>query len=227
MSKELKTKAIEMRKQGISIIKIAKELGVSKSSVSVWTRDITLTEKQKEQLLHREVSDKQALAHSNIFKIKRQQYQNKGREKIKEGDLLYIAGCMLYWGEGNKSINQCRLVNSELPMLIVFKNFLHKFFKVSDKEITININSYTDINSQEEIKKYWLQGLDLPEPSLKNCIWNQYPISSKKKNIKKSEYGTCTLTVCKTEIVQEILGAIQEFGNFENPKWLKRENNEV
>ena len=37
-----KTEAIELRKNGISIKDIAKELGVSKSSVSLWVRHVVL-----------------------------------------------------------------------------------------------------------------------------------------------------------------------------------------
>ena len=43
-------KARLMRKEGISIIVIAKELSVSKSTVSGWCRDIILTEEQIEKL---------------------------------------------------------------------------------------------------------------------------------------------------------------------------------
>jgi predicted transcriptional regulator len=38
------------REEGLAIRVIAEQLGVSKSSVSVWTRDIELTEEQHEQL---------------------------------------------------------------------------------------------------------------------------------------------------------------------------------
>lgn len=219
MTNELKEKAIEMRKQGISIIKIGKELGVAKSSVSVWTRGITLTDAQKEKLAHRFISSERAAAHSSIFRTRRQQYQDKGKERIKENDPLYIAGCMLYWGEGTKSSNQCRLVNSELSMLKVFKKFLITFFDVSIDMITISINAYTDLHSQKEIEEYWIRELDLPQSALKKSIWNQYPSFSKKK-ASKLEYGTCALQISQTEIVQEIFGAIQEFGHFSNEKWL-------
>lgn len=219
----LKEKAKELRKQGISIIKIADQLGVSKSTISVWTRGITLTDDQKQKLLYREITDERVEAHSNVFKIRRLEYQKRGQLKIKKADPLYIAGCMLYWGEGTKNINNCQMVNSELPMMVIFKKFLQDFFNVSNSMISININAYTDFHTKEKIQTYWLDGLQLELSSLKNCIWNQYPSSSKKKNIKKSEYGTCTLNVCRTEIVQEIFGAIQEFGNFTNEKWLKKE----
>jgi len=217
---ELKEQAIQLRLRGLSIKKIAKILGRAKSTISVWTRGITLTSEQKLALDKREITDEQALAHSNLFKMKRQSYQDKGKERISQGDPLYIAGCMLYWGEGSKLINQCRLANSELPMLVVFKSFLEKFWDVKHEDLTLTINAYTDFHSQEEIESYWLAGLSLPKTSLRKSTWNQYPKSSKKKSINKSEYGTCTIQVCNTKIIQEIFGAIQEFGHFINEKWI-------
>lgn len=220
MNEDIKEKAREMRKQGVSIIKIAKQLKVAKSSVSVWTRGITLTFDQRTKLAQRFVSDEQALAHSNTFRIRRQQSQDKGKDKIRKGESLYIAGCMLYWGEGSKNVNMCQMTNSELPMLQVFKRFLVKYFDVSNDMISIAINAYTDLHSQSEINTHWLDGLQLPFSSLRAATWDQYPKSSKGK-VRKSEYGTCSLRVHKTEIVQEIFGAIQEFGNFTNDSWLK------
>ena len=50
MKKQEKEKAIALRKQGLSVNKIAKEVGASKSTVSLWVRDIKLTDEQKQQL---------------------------------------------------------------------------------------------------------------------------------------------------------------------------------
>ena len=124
---KIKEQAIQLRLQGISINKIAKQLNRAKSTISVWTRGVTLTQEQKISLDKREITDEQALAHSNIFRMRRQSYQNNGKVRIRQNDPLYIAGCMLYWGEGSKNINQCQMVNSELPMLLIFKSFLIKF----------------------------------------------------------------------------------------------------
>jgi hypothetical protein len=79
---------------------------------------------------------------------------------------------------------------------------------------------HTDIHSQKEIESYWLKNLNLPNKNLRKTIINNLPKSSKSVKVNKLEYGTARITVCKTEIVQEIFGAIQEFGNFTNEKWL-------
>lgn len=220
MKTELKSQAIQLRKQGLSINNISSQLGIAKSTVSLWTRGITLSEDQKQKLKTREFTDEQALAHSNHFRTKRQSYQDKGKIRIYQNDPLYIAGCMLYWGEGAKDTNVCRMTNSELPMIVIFKKFLTEYFGLSNKDFSIRINAYTDLRSQKEIENFWLDGLSLPKSCLRSSIWNQYPKSSKGV-ARKLEYGTCVLIVCKTEIVQEIFGAIQEFGSFNNEKWLR------
>ena len=33
-------------------------------------------------------------------------------------------------------------------------------------------------------------------------------------------YGTCRITVCDTEVVQNLYGAIQEYGAFDREEWL-------
>lgn len=217
-SEDLKIKAIDMRKKGLSILEISKIIGKSKSTISTWTRGVTLTPEQKSLLLKRDNSER-AFAISNNCKLRREKYQNIGKEKIKQNEPLYIAGCMLYWGEGAKSINICNLTNCELPMLILFKKFLKTYFDIPDSLLTIRINAYTDLHSQEEIENYWLNGLNLPKSCLRKTIINNLPKSSK-NTARKLEYGTCRLLVTRTEVVQEILGAIQEFGSFTNENWL-------
>jgi hypothetical protein len=216
---ELKEQAKQLRLQGVSIKQISVQLKVAKSTASLWTNGITLTPEQKQKLLTREITDERSTSRSNYFRMKRQSYQDKGKIRICQNEPLYVAGCMLYWGEGSKDINTCRMTNSELPMLLTFKKFLIEYFNVSNQDLTLKVNAYTDLHSQEDIEKFWLNGLDLPQSCLRKSLWNQYPKSS--KNVaRKLEYGTCALLINKTEIVQEILGAIQEFGKFENEKWL-------
>ncbi len=51
MRKEMREEARRLRsEQGMAITDICKRLGVAKSSVSVWVRDIVLNEEQKEAL---------------------------------------------------------------------------------------------------------------------------------------------------------------------------------
>lgn len=221
MKKELKDQAIILRNDGWSVNRIAKQLNVAKSTVSLWTRGVNLTEEQKNKLISRQINDAQAMATSNYWRKKRIANQRKGRNRIKLNEPLYIAGCMLYWGEGSKSINKCELSNSNASMIFLFKNFLFNYFNISENEIKISINAYTTYHSEEDIIEYWMSNLKIKKDSIVYTRWNKSPKSSKQKKTHSSNYyGTCNLVVNRTDIVQEIFGAIQEFGNFSNDEWL-------
>jgi hypothetical protein len=153
------------------------------------------------------------------FKKKRFESQQIGREKIKLGDPLYIAGCMLYWGEGSKGTNSSALVNCDPYMLKLYLSFLRTYWDIDETRLAIRINCYTDLASIEEIENYWLKMLPIERSHFRGHTINNNPVSS--KNImKKSKYGTVTITYSDTKIVQEIFGAIQEFGGFTDERWL-------
>ncbi|HRF94928.1 MAG TPA: helix-turn-helix domain-containing protein, partial [Aggregatilineales bacterium] len=100
--------ARELRKQGISILEIAKQLNVSKGSVSAWVRDIELTPEQTHQLVkNKGITSRQYIPALNRDKayLNRQKWQNEGRIKAREGNILHMTGCMLYWTEGAKRRN--------------------------------------------------------------------------------------------------------------------------
>jgi predicted transcriptional regulator len=93
-------KAKELRSQGMSIKTIAKELGVSAGSVSVWVRDIELSPEQIETLKSQNAiydnQHKGAKARQLQARQQRLRYQEEGRIKAREKDPLHMAGCMLY-----------------------------------------------------------------------------------------------------------------------------------
>ena len=49
---------------------------------------------------------------------------------------------------------------------------------------------------------------------------NVYSKYSQKKRRNMLPFGTCKVSVHRTQIVQTIYGAIQEYGGFERPEWL-------
>lgn len=224
---ELKERARELRKQGIAITKIAKELSCSKGSVSIWVRDIVITDDQKKDLMHRAIisssMSKGTISRIASFRRRRIECQNKGRKRVFIEDPLYLAGCMLYWGEGSKSKNLVKLTNSNSAMLLLFKNFLDRFFNVNQNEFIITINCYTDVHSLLDIEDYWLKTLSLTRDNLRKGQTNNMPKSSKNIKSRKCEWGTVALIVHKTEIAQEIYGAIQEYANFDDLSWLDKE----
>lgn len=62
--------------------------------------------------------------------------------------------------------------------------------------------------------------MELPKSCLRKTTMNRVSIYSKRKKGNNIPYGTCHLCVGNVRIKQSILGAIQEYGNFDNLTWL-------
>jgi hypothetical protein len=219
--REVREQARQLRRQGVSIGEIAAALGVSKSTASLWVRDVPLTEAQIEILINNRRQNKGRLkgaqANRERFRALRLGYQQNGRTKAREGRSLHLAGCMLYWAEGVKSPNNVYFVNSDANMMCLFMRFLREELSVPDALMSIRIHCHTqDEVEKRRIERYWLDLLLLPDSCLRRTLFKQG--SEKSKHVLQN--GICSVRVHRVEYVQHIYGAIQEYAGFENPAWL-------
>jgi transcriptional regulator with XRE-family HTH domain len=156
------------REEGLPLSAIAARLGVAKSSVSIWTRDIELSPEQHaalralnpiydNQLRGQEGRRASALA-------ARSEAQRHGRELARRADPLHVKGCMLYWAEGTKRRNTAIFVNSDLNMVRLFLRFLRECYGVVDDRVALSVNCYeTNGMTAGEITAWWLSALGLPD----------------------------------------------------------------
>ena len=211
------------REKGMSVKAIAREIGVSYSSVSVWVRDIELTPEQRAELDRRHYGDQPIAAAANKEKHYqlRLHYQEEGRAKAREGDPLHLAGCMLYWGEGAKNRNTLIFSNSDTGMMQFYMRFLRKSLQVPNEKISFRIQCYLNNKiTLDEIQTHWMTVLNLGLDRMTKCAVNNQPTSSQQKG-RKLLYGTCHVTVSSTQLIQHIYGAIQEYSGIDNPDWVK------
>ncbi|MET8954417.1 hypothetical protein ACWEQN_02250 [Streptomyces sp. NPDC004129] len=102
---DLRARARELRLQGWTYDRIEAELGCSRSSVSLWVRDLPRPEPRFTP------EEQQALMREGL--ARRRAAEDEGRKKIRlaaVGDVgeltdreLFMAGIALYWAEGSKS----------------------------------------------------------------------------------------------------------------------------
>ncbi len=216
-SKE-RNRAIALRKQGVSIKEIAKKVGVSKSSVSLWCRDIMLSDAQV-RVLHEKMvigSYVGRMAGSRTQHEKRIQRVNDSERtgikeigKLSKRDLL-ISLISLYWGEGSKKKRELFINNSD-PEMIVFliKSFIELFGVKKDRFIlAVGINV---IHKQrdKEIKQYWSNLTGIPLTQFRKTIFIK---AKNKKNYANfpTHYGTLRINISKSiDIYYKIMGLIQ------------------
>jgi transposase-like protein len=213
------------REEGAPIKEIARRVGVAPSSVSVWVRDIELTPAQEQELLRRNPAYNRQLSGTTIQAANRRAeriaYQEAGRRLALQGDAFHVAGCMLYWAEGEKDRNAVRFSNSDPEMVRFFVSFLKKYFDLRDEEIRITCYLFADhVERQQAVERFWLDVAQLPQHSLCKSYVNVYSKYSQKKRINKLPYGTVRVTVTRTRVIQSIYGSIQEYAGFDREAWL-------
>jgi transcriptional regulator with XRE-family HTH domain len=211
------------QEEGLPIRVIAERLGVSKSSVSIWTRDIVLTEEQHERLRQANpIYNRQYHGQEGrraTARAARLAAQERGRVRAGQGDLLHLQGCMLFWAEGSRRRNSVVFTNSDVEMHRVFLRFL-RWCGVADEKVVLTVNCHLNNGlTLKEIEAWWLDELGLPAGCLRAATVNR-PSSASRWRRNVLVHGTACLRVDSTQLVQSIYGAIQEYGGFERPEWL-------
>lgn len=151
------------REEGAPIKEIARRVGVAPSSVSLWVRDIKLTPGQERELLRRNPAYNRQLSgtakQAANRRAERIAYQQDGRRLALEGEARHIAGCMLYWAEGEKDRNALRLSNSDPEMVRFFVSFNKTSFDLADEEIKVTCYLFADhVERQREVERYLARG---------------------------------------------------------------------
>ena len=206
-----KLKAIRLRKGGASYSQIRKEIKVSKSSLSLWLRDMPLPEKRLREL--------QGFNAARIEKYRetrrrtRETRWAKVRETAKKdiGSLskreLFLTGLFLYWGEGGKTkVATTTLSNTDPTMILFFMRWL-ELFKVPKDRLRVHVHLYADMNAQKELR-YWSKVLKLPPSSFRKPY-------IKKTNragltyMQKFTHGTCNLIYDNRDVSEYILQALE------------------
>ncbi|MGB7340773.1 MAG: hypothetical protein WBC91_17880, partial [Phototrophicaceae bacterium] len=145
-------------------------------------------------------------------------YQEAGRQRAREGSIIHLKACMLYWGEGAKGRNNLQFTNTDPHMLRLFMRFLRQEFNVSDSNIYLRIMHHTkDKQEINRIESYWLDWLNLSS----DCTVKMQVKEGTKSRKTRYQNGICAIGVSSTEIQHHIFGAIQEYLGFDNPDWLK------
>ena len=209
--------------RGWSVKRIAKELGVSVSSVSVWVRDVELSPRQRAEL---DQSIGTGRIRGNTLttaraRAQRQAYQASGRELARGSSRpLHAIGCMLFWGEGSRRRNTIVFTNADADMHRVFLRFLRTCYGIGDTATTLTINCFLGNGlTRAEIEGWWLAELRLPRECLLPTIVNR-PSKAGAAKRRTLPRGTARITVHSTAIVQSIYGAIQEYAGVDRPEWL-------
>ena len=173
-----KTRAVHLRKLGKTIPEIAKTLQVSKSSVSLWLRGISLPRKATEELANRRVKSRllanEAKREITRTKLKLADKEAKDIEKAFsiDSNSALILCALMYWCEGAKSKNDSEFTFTNAEPLLV-QGFLYLLrlslpLDESKFRVKMHLHSYHKESTQ---KTFWSRVTHIPETQFQNTYW--------------------------------------------------------
>jgi len=202
-------KAIELRKQGWSTPRIAKELGVRLATAILWCQEVALTPEQINEIKSKGQA-KTAEAKKQEKRQRIQQHHQKGVGQIQADDpSLLSIGTALYWAEGSKS-NKVMIANSDPGIIRIFIKWLKKCFGVEEGRLRYQLHIHEGLD-EENIKDYWRSEVkELVD--IKDDQWWKTQI--KKSSIGHRKHmlykGTFYVQVNDANLLYQIQGMIQE-----------------
>jgi hypothetical protein len=198
---ELRAQARELRMQGLAYNEIVARLRVSKSSVSLWVRDLPRPVTEEEARRRRtEAARRHWLAEQPLRDARRAAERDAAAAEI--GELtdreLLIAGAIAYWCEGLKNKPYRRsdrvvFMNSDPGLARFFLRFLDAAgVPRSDVRLSVAIHESADV---EAASKFWQEVTGIgPEQFNKPLIKRHNPKTSR-KNVGSTYHGCLRIDV--------------------------------
>lgn len=210
-------KALALRKQEMSYSQIKEILGISKSTLSGWLKNYPLSKERIDAL--RGKNEKRIEKYRETMRQKRNKrlleiykIQKKIILPLSKRE-LFLAGLMLYWGEGTKCRTDGLSVSNTDPSVIKFFIYwIKKTFSVRPEKMRVQIQLYSDMDIKKEID-YWSSVTKIPINQFTKPYIKQS--SSKRINHKGGfGHGTCNVRVNDVFIGEKTIMGLKAISDY-------------
>ena len=212
-----KEEAIKLRRRGTSIKKIEARLGIPRSTLSGWLKNVYLSSKHKRKLLNDWknglIQARKAAVrwHNGQKEIRLQNAETAAQETlsaldVKKKEVLDLAFAMLYLGEGMKG-SATSMGNSDPLILKFFIAALLQNYDIDKSKIKCDLHLRAD-QDPKKLKRYWSKELGLP-------LSNFLSVSIDKRTVGSKTYpyykGVCVLRCGSVAIQRKLLYLSRKF----------------
>jgi transposase len=211
---DLREKAIALRREGYSYREIREQVPVSKSSLSLWLRDIDLTEEHRERLARLKVEGSNKAGKTNqARRIAREQHNLKRAAaqipSLAESE-LFVAGLVAYWAEGAKTKpwrrqNSVSFINSDAEMIRLFLSWLRLVAVPPDDLVYyLSIHESADLDAAHA---FWTSVVASSPEQWRRPVLKRHKAKTTRKNVGDEYHGCLVVYVRRsTELYQKIEG---------------------
>lgn len=191
----LKEKVINYRRHGYSYGMILEKTRLSKSTLSNWLKEVPYNP-CKEVIMRigagrsKAAQTKHRQKVKSILQIKDSARKELGRLTKRD---LWLLGIGLYLGEGSKSHENIRIINSDPEIIKIAIKWFHENCGLSNDNFTISIHIYPDNNIKKTID-FWSKITNIPIKQFGKTYIDKRT-NKLGKNRRKLPYGTALLTI--------------------------------
>ncbi|MGG2462543.1 hypothetical protein ACO0M4_22450 [Streptomyces sp. RGM 3693] len=200
---DVRAQARELRKQGMTYDQIQLELGCSKSSISLWVRDLPKPERRPASEQAR-IAGRKRWDHELAVRDEERQ-RTKGAATAEVGAMsdreLLFAGAALYWAEGTKDKPYARreyvvFVNSDPGVIQVFLSWL-RLLGVEPERLhyRVMIHVTADVAAAE---RYWAGLVGVDVSALQKTTIKKHNPKTVRKNTGEGYYGCLVIRVLQS-----------------------------
>ncbi|MFJ5547742.1 hypothetical protein [Streptomyces sp. NPDC093225] len=210
---DLRARARELRLQGMTYDRIQLELGCSKSSISLWVRDLPKVDHRTPEEQGRDAARKRWAHEGPMREAARQAAVTAARDAV--GTLsdreLYIAGVALYWAEGSKSKPYQRreavtFINSDPDVIQVYLAWL-KLLEIAPERLAfrVMIHESADVAGAE---RFWADFVGIEPAELQKTTLKRHNPKTVRKNTGDAYRGCLVVRVSSgCDLYRRIEGA--------------------
>ncbi|MGW8332859.1 hypothetical protein ACWGLE_33765 [Streptomyces sp. NPDC055897] len=199
---EPRERARALRTRGMTYDEIQAELGCSKSSISLWVRDLPkpeprYTDEERRALMNEGLARLRAAQDEQRRETKRAARDGIGRLSERE---LFMVGVGLYWAEGTKDktyrrTEQLQFINSDPDVIKVYLRWLELLGVPRERmRFRVSIHESADV---AEAERFWagLAGVDVS--TFQRATLKKHNPRTKRKNTTEAYRGCLVVYVAK------------------------------
>ena len=209
----VKEKAEKLRVQGFSLNQIHREMGISKSVLSGWLREVPLSVEGKKRL-------QSTITHGQFVAAERKKqrttlllktYLNEAQKELSnfriDRNSAKLLAALIYWCEGEKNILRAvNFTNSDPDLINTFLKLLRRAFSLDETKfrICLHLHSY---HSESEMKTFWSDRTGIPQTQ----FMKSFQKINGGKRIRNGYNGCVSIRYHETAIARKLLMTAKAF----------------
>jgi AcrR family transcriptional regulator len=216
-----KNTALRLRKSGQSYNEIADALGVPKSTLATWFRDLTLPQALRDRLYDRARSaGTRALVARNKRQTVLAQERARAIQQTARAEIgllsrreLQLIGAALYWAEGAKRApvrggRRVAFSNADPSAVTLMMRFFRQVCRVPEEKFRVQLTVAPGISIHGAVR-FWSALTGIPTGRFTKTYSQLSRFSRRKRPRSRLPYGTVQVRIADTQLFYRIMGWIQ------------------